>query len=178
MESKEKAGQMITCIMQVEGMCWNRLQKASKLLAMIPRSQLRSECPVACTLEVIGDRWTLLVVRDLFFGKRHFDDLLASPEGIATNILAARLALLTKLKLVRRGRLNDDRRRVAYELTEKGESLRPLLTAVARWGMEHFHGGAPLPGRGYLPEARAAGVEKKGGRRAARTVSSSSVGRG
>jgi DNA-binding HxlR family transcriptional regulator len=112
---------------------------------VIPKSQLRSECAVACTLDVIGDRWTLLVIRDLFLGKRHFDEFLASPEGIATNILTARLEWLTKLKLARRVKVANDRRRVAYELTERGLSLQPVLREVARWGMEQFHDGAPLP---------------------------------
>lgn len=107
---------------------------------MIPKSQWRSPCPIACTLDIIGDRWTLLVVRDLLFGKRYFDEFLASPEGIATNILSARLAWLTELKLVRRVPSEQDKRRVAYELTEKGQSLKQVLKETARWGMEHFHG--------------------------------------
>ena len=112
---------------------------------MLPKSQLRSECPVACTLDVIGDRWTLLVIRDLFTGKRHFDEFLASPEGVATNILTARLTRLSKMKLVRRVKSQDDRRRFAYELTEVGMTLKPLLKEAARWGLKHFHDGAALP---------------------------------
>jgi DNA-binding HxlR family transcriptional regulator len=116
---------------------------------MIPKSQLRSECPVACTLDVIGDRWTLLVIRDLFLGKRHFDEFLASREGIATNILTARLARLSKMKLVRRVKSEDDRRRCAYELTEVGLTLKPLLKEAARWGLKHFHDGAALPATAF-----------------------------
>jgi DNA-binding HxlR family transcriptional regulator len=112
---------------------------------MLPKSQLRSECPVACTLDVIGDRWTLLVIRDLFLGKRHFDEFLGSGEGIATNILTARLARLSRMKLVRRVKSQDDRRRFAYELTEVGLTLKPLLKEAARWGLKHFHDGAALP---------------------------------
>ena len=114
---------------------------------MIPKSKRRSPCPVACTLDIIGDRWTLLVIRDLFFGKRYFDEFLASPEGIATNILSARLASLTKLKLARRVADERDKRRVAYELTERGRSLKSVLEAVARWGMEQCPGAAMLVGR-------------------------------
>jgi DNA-binding HxlR family transcriptional regulator len=58
------------------------------------KPERRSDCAVACTLDIIGDRWTLLVVRDLQRGKRHFDDFLRSPEGIATNVLSARLRAL------------------------------------------------------------------------------------
>jgi len=136
------------------------------VLAMIPRSQLRSQCPVACTLDVIGDRWTLLVIRDLFFGKRHFAEFLASPEGIATNILTARLAWLAKLKLVRRVQVKADRRRVAYELTPAGTDLKPLLKEAGRWGIKHFHDGVAPPGMRPLPEARRNG--KKHARQAAR----------
>ncbi len=60
----------------------------------------RSNCPVACTLDLVGDRWTLLVVRDLIWGKTRFDEFLASPEGIATNILSSRLRLLEDLGYV------------------------------------------------------------------------------
>lgn len=123
------------------------LQKASNIRSMIPRAARRSPCPVACTLDVIGDRWTLLVIRDLFFGKRYFDDFLASPEGIATNILSARLASLVKLKLVRRVPDTQDKRRVGYELTEMGRSLDKVLREAARWGMQHFEGSAPLLAR-------------------------------
>jgi DNA-binding HxlR family transcriptional regulator len=121
---------------------------------MLPKSQLRSECPVSCTLDVIGDRWTLLVIRDLFLGKRYFDEFLASTEGIATNILTARLARLSKMKLVRRVKSQEDGRRVAYELTELGLTLKPLLKEVARWGLKHFHGGAPLPPTAFSPASR------------------------
>lgn len=115
---------------------------------MIPKSKRRSPCPVACTLDIIGDRWTLLVIRDLFFGKRYFDEFLASPEGIATNILSARLASLTKLKMARRVADERDKRRVAYELTERGRSLKSVLEAVARWGLDHCEGTAALMRKG------------------------------
>src|ERR1700753_1821308 len=107
---------------------------------MISKSEWRSPCPVACTLDIIGDRWTLLVVRHLLYGKRYFDEFLASPEGIATNILSARLAWLFELKLVRRLPDQGDKRRIAYELTEKGLTLRRVLKEAARWGAEQFHG--------------------------------------
>ncbi len=134
--------------------------------SILPKSQLRSSCPIACTLDVLGDSWTLLVIRDLFEGKRYFDEFLSSPEGIATNILTSRLARLGKLKLVDRFKLKDDRRRVAYELTDVGRSLKPMLKVVARWGVDHFPGTSPatgLPSRPGIvgmkrkPRARAAG---------------------
>ena len=97
-------------------------------------SEPRSACPVAGTLDLLGDRWTLLVVRDMMLTEAHyFDDFLRSPEGIATNILGDRLRKLEADGLVTRTRDKDDARRFRYELTERGRSLRPVLLAMARW---------------------------------------------
>jgi DNA-binding HxlR family transcriptional regulator len=102
----------------------------------------RSPCPIARTLDLVGDKWTLLVIRDLAFGKRHFDQFLASREAIAPNILAARLRKLRSLGLVAAAPETADRRRVAYRLTEKGEALRELARLVAQWGLAHLPGSA------------------------------------
>lgn len=99
----------------------------------------RSNCPIACTLDLIGDRWTLVVLRDLFMGKSRFDDL-AGAEGIATNVLAERLARLEHEGIVSRTRDPADARRVVYALTPRGRSLAPVLQAVAAWGLEHLRG--------------------------------------
>lgn len=104
------------------------------------RKQRRSPCPVSCTLDLIGDRWTLLVIRDLFAGKTHFKDFTSSPEGIATNVLADRLALLQGAGLVARVASTERPRHPAYRLTEKGRSLLSVLQAVADWGLEHLDG--------------------------------------
>jgi DNA-binding HxlR family transcriptional regulator len=107
----------------------------------------RSTCPVACALDLIGDRWTMLVVRDLFLGKQRFDEFLASSEGIATNILADRLQLLHQQGLVTKSPDEEDRRRFRYELTPAGKSLRDVIVPLARWGLDH------LPGTKLLPAA-------------------------
>lgn len=99
----------------------------------------RSVCPVACTLDLIGDRWTLLVVRDLHCGKSHFREFLGSPEGIATNILADRLAKLTDGGLVERV-AGTTPGRDAYRLTKKGETLVPLLQKITDWGLANLKG--------------------------------------
>jgi DNA-binding HxlR family transcriptional regulator len=103
-------------------------------------SQLkRSPCPVACTLDLIGDRWTLLVIRDMmFFGKQRFEEFLESPEGISTNILASRLKLLEELGLAEKQPYSSHSRRMNYQLTEKGKSLRPVLKVMAAWGLKHI----------------------------------------
>ena len=101
-------------------------------------TERRSDCPIACTLDILGDKWTLLVVRDLFFGARYFDDFAKGWEGIATNILGDRLRKLESDGLVSRTRDPEDGRRVRYALTKRGESLKPVLTVIARWGIENL----------------------------------------
>ncbi|OCQ96742.1 transcriptional regulator [Limnothrix sp. PR1529] len=99
----------------------------------------RSHCPIACTLDLLGDRWTLLVIRDmLFFGKQRFEEFLESPEGISTNILASRLKSLEALGLITKQPYSNHTRRMNYQLTEAGESLRPVLRSIARWGLKQF----------------------------------------
>ena len=105
-------------------------------------SDKRSPCPVACTLDVIGDKWTLLVVRDLLLGRMHFKEFAASPEKIATNILSSRLAKLVEHDLVEKFPSEVYLGRDAYRLTKKGKSLRPVIGAMVKWGLEHVEGTA------------------------------------
>ncbi len=100
----------------------------------------RSVCPVACSLDLFGDKWTLLIVRDLLRGKSHFKEFLASPEKIATNILANRLARLAANGVVERYPSSDIAGREAYRLTEKGRSLRGLMGQLKAWGLDHIDG--------------------------------------
>lgn len=113
---------------------------------MAPR---RSYCPVACTLDLVGDRWTLLVVRDLVRGKRRYAEFEESPEGIPSNILADRLRRLKAQGIVRTRRYSTHPPRAEYLLTAKGEALRPLLRSMMAFGLKHA--GArmppPVPGR-------------------------------
>ncbi|QDU58962.1 winged helix-turn-helix transcriptional regulator [Aeoliella mucimassa] len=101
-------------------------------------SARRSDCPIACTLDLLGDKWTLLVVRDLVLGKQRFDEFLNSPEGIASNILSNRLKMLTELGYLTREQDPSDRRQAIYTLTEQGQALRKIVASVARWGEQHF----------------------------------------
>src|SRR5215831_8508951 len=105
-----------------------------------PRSTRRSDCAVACTLDIIGDRWTLLVVRDLMRGERYFDDFLRSPERIATNVLSARLRALCEQGLAEKTRDPADRRRYTYRLSGDGRRLVELLGNIAAWGLKHLPG--------------------------------------
>ncbi len=96
----------------------------------------RSPCPVAFALDVFGDRWTLLVIRDLMIGRSRFKDFTASPEGIPTNILSDRLARLLRHGLAEQVPVGDGSLRLGYRLTEKGSSLRPLLEVMRDWGLK------------------------------------------
>lgn len=100
----------------------------------------RSPCPLACSLEIFGDRWTLLVVRDLFLGSTRFKDFAASPEGIPTNILSERLERLQHHGIVNRVVAGENSKRFAYELTEKGNALRPVLRSMVEWGLKWEEG--------------------------------------
>ena len=99
----------------------------------------RSPCPVACTLDLIGDRWTLLIIRDMMFLDKHrFEEFLESPEGISTNILASRLKSLEELGLVEKQPYSNHSRRMNYQLTAEGKSLRPVIKVMAAWGLKHL----------------------------------------
>jgi len=101
--------------------------------------QYNQSCPVAKTLEVIGDRWTLLVVRDLLRGTQRFQDLLGSLPGIAPNILSARLKLMEEHGLIRRTLYSDHPPRAEYALTDRGRELGMVVGALAAWGGRHVH---------------------------------------
>lgn len=105
----------------------------------------RSDCPINFSLELFGDRWTLLVIRDLVFnGKKHFREILASTEKISTNILADRLKRLEENGIISRQTAPDSGREVIYRLTEKGSDLIPILLEMTRWGAKYDkHTGAP-----------------------------------
>ncbi|HEX3553532.1 MAG TPA: helix-turn-helix domain-containing protein [Thermoanaerobaculia bacterium] len=108
----------------------------------------RSACPIANALDLLGDRWTLLVIRDLLFaGKHRFGDFLSSPEGIPTNILSDRLRRLEETGVVTRVPYQQRPERYEYQLTAKGRDLFPVLRALVDWARSHLPGVAsPPPG--------------------------------
>lgn len=87
-------------------------------------------------LDVMGDRWTLLVVRDLMLGRSRFKEFAASPESVPTNILSDRLRRLLDHGIARQLPAAEGAKHLAYQLTEKGEALRPVLKAMRQWGLE------------------------------------------
>ena len=107
---------------------------------MVPHdpSTRRSNCPINHAIEILGDKWTMLVVRDLvFLRKRRFKELKAMPEGIATNILTDRLNRLDDYGIIERRPDPDDGRRVFYELTDHGRRLVPVLLELMVWSRRH-----------------------------------------
>jgi DNA-binding HxlR family transcriptional regulator len=100
-----------------------------------PEPPRRSPCPVACTLDILGDRWSLLIVRDLLLGRSRFRDFVSSPEAIPTNILSERLERLLARDIIEQIPAEDGTKRLAYRLTEKGDALRPILKAIRDWGL-------------------------------------------
>lgn len=106
-----------------------------------PETQ-RSCCPITCALDVLGDRWTLVILRDLLLGRRESFSELASHEGIATNVLSDRLERLERWGIVIKERHPDDGRRRRYRPTERGWALTPILLDLLVWGADHAGGTA------------------------------------
>lgn len=100
----------------------------------------RSSCPITNVLDLLGDKWTLLVIRDLVLGKRRYQEFLASPEEIASNILAERLNKLLAAGLISLRAYQQNPTRYEYLLTKKGKGLEPILEAIVLWGKKQFPG--------------------------------------
>ncbi|MEY2928353.1 MAG: hypothetical protein RL367_2830 [Pseudomonadota bacterium] len=107
----------------------------------------RSPCPISATLDIVGDRWTLVVLRDLLTGKSRYSEFLASPERITTNILADRLAKMEWAGLISKAPYQQRPVRHTYALTDKGRALHPMLREMCRWGNRY------CPGTWTPPEA-------------------------
>ena|SRR5881394_632777 len=105
----------------------------------------RSACPAACALDLAGDRWTLLIVRDLLRGRDTYGALASAGEGIPTNILADRLKRMVQAGLITAEPYQEHPLRYRYALTEKGRGLRNVLAALARWGQRHLRNTVVAP---------------------------------
>lgn len=103
------------------------------------KNNFRSGCPVASTLDIVGDKWSLLIVRDMLLqGKKTFKDFSTSPEGIAPGILSARLKWLEENALVTKQKLPDNQKENIYLLTEKAIELAPIITEIILWSDKHL----------------------------------------
>ncbi|REC43589.1 winged helix-turn-helix transcriptional regulator [Chryseobacterium sp. 5_R23647] len=101
-------------------------------------SKKRSDCPISSSLDVWGDKWSLLIVRDLMFGKQcTYGEFLKSDEKIATNILASRLLMLEENGIISKQNHPDSKAKVLYKLTEKGINLLPLLIEINLWAEKY-----------------------------------------
>jgi DNA-binding HxlR family transcriptional regulator len=109
-----------------------------------PAAKRRSPCPLACSLDLLGDKWTILVIRDLALGKTSFKDFATGPESIPSNILSDRLSRLMDADMIGQQPVEGDGRRFAYHLTPKGKALRPVLFALRDWGLEWIPGTAAM----------------------------------
>jgi DNA-binding HxlR family transcriptional regulator len=104
---------------------------------MLPRQYETQNCSIARALEVLGDRWTILVIRDAFMGVRRFEDFQRS-LGVARNVLADRLARLVEEGILERVRYHERPERFEYRLTDKGVDLWPVTMALLHWGDRHY----------------------------------------
>jgi len=115
----------------------------------------RSLCPITNSLEIIGDKWTLVIIRDLFLDKRTYSEFQQSPEGIPTNILADRLKRLEATGIVAKTPYQDKPVRYEYKLTEQGKALSDVLTAVKEWGLKYIKGTSIKMAEEYLKRSKA-----------------------
>ncbi|NNF57277.1 MAG: helix-turn-helix transcriptional regulator [Rhodothermaceae bacterium] len=117
-----------------------RLRLADRKLFSAVLDALRSTCPIASSLDLLGDRWTLVVMRDVLLTGCHTFSEIGTEEGIATNVLADRLARLTAVGLLERRKSSQDGRRRIYLPTERGIDLLPVLMELVVWGDTHTQG--------------------------------------
>jgi DNA-binding HxlR family transcriptional regulator len=110
----------------------------------IKRDQMRSVCPIANVLDLVGDKWSLLIVRDMLLFDRHrYGDFLAADEGITTNILADRLKRLEQYGIIEKTPYQHNPVRNEYHLTDKGRDLEPMIMEMVNWGLKHVSGTGP-----------------------------------
>ena len=128
----------------------------------------RSACAIANSLDIVGDKWSLLVVRDLLHGKHTYGELADSPEGIPTNILADRLKRLESAGIIASTPYQERPVRYAYTLTARGSALGEVLLAFVRWGKQHIPGTVTLNRAAAVGEFGASGTKSssKHGKRA------------
>ncbi len=97
----------------------------------------RSSCAISCALDIFGDKWTLLIIRDLLMGARKYNDFLRSDEKITTNILASRLKKLEQHGIISKSVYQENPPRYEYSLAEKGAALLPVLESIVHWSNDY-----------------------------------------
>ena len=114
----------------------------------------RSDCPLTNVLDIVGDKWSLLVIRDIFMGKKTFTEFLKSPEKIATNILANRLELLTNKGLLEVTKLPYDQKTKIYYLTDSGIDMYPIIYEMMQWSKRNLKKKFGPKGEQWLEETK------------------------
>lgn len=113
----------------------------------------RSDCPISCSLDIFGDKWSLLIIRDMmFFNKSTYGDFLKSAEGIATNILAARLQGLEENKMIEKLEHPESKAKILYKLTQKSIDLLPIIVEIHLWAEKYID--IPTELKALLKEAK------------------------
>lgn len=112
-------------------------------------SDFRSGCPIASALDLIGDKWSLVILRSMVMGASSYSDFLSAPERISTNVLAERLRKMQAAGLVKQVSARRGAARGVYALTRKGAALLPTLQELARWGEQHIPDRWPAPAKFY-----------------------------
>jgi DNA-binding HxlR family transcriptional regulator len=101
------------------------------------------DCPIARTLDIVGDRWTLIILRDLFFGRTKFSEFRDASPAPPPKLLSARLKMLTDEGLIERNVYSEHPLRADYRLTERGHTLLPVILAIGKWGLDNMYDGDP-----------------------------------
>ena len=105
----------------------------------LEKNNFRSQCSISCALEIIGDKWSLLIIRDaMILNKKSFNEFRYSKEKIASNILSNRLAKLVECGIFEKRENEDKKSKIDYLLTERGRSLEPILIAIGNWGYDNI----------------------------------------
>ena len=126
-------------------------------------TEFRSQCPIASALDIVGDKWSLLILRSMVVGATSYSDLLATPERISTNILAERLRRLEQAGLIARASARKGSIRGAYALTRRGAGFIPALQEIARWGEANIPDRWAAPARFYAASPDDFGEEQSSG---------------
>ena len=101
----------------------------------------RSKCSIACSLDIVGDKWSLLIIRDaIFLKKKSFNEFRNSAEKIASNILTNRMEKLVRYGIMNKSQNPDNKLKFDYVLTDKGKQLKPIIDALGEWGYQHIDG--------------------------------------
>ena len=109
------------------------------------KTQFRCDCPISSALDILGDRWTLVIIKQMLLeDAKTFKDFIESDEAIATNILSARLKMLEEMKMVTKEKLPENKKTNIYRLTEKGLALTPIITELALFSDAHLREFNPI----------------------------------